>query len=48
MAPRARNKFGAPMFETEVFRKQMWPTVLKKVLMTFKISFAFNIVKLCI
>jgi len=24
MAPGARNKFGAPMFELEVFRKQMY------------------------
>jgi len=24
MAPGARNKFGASMFETEVFRKQMY------------------------
>jgi len=24
MAPGARSKFGAPMFETEVFRKQMY------------------------
>jgi len=24
MAPGARNKFGAPMFEPEVFRKQMY------------------------
>jgi len=24
MAPRAQSKFGAPMFETEVFRKQMY------------------------
>jgi len=23
MAPGEKNKFGAPMFETEVFRKQM-------------------------
>jgi len=26
MAPEARNKFGAPMFEAEVFRKQMYCT----------------------
>ena len=24
MAPGARSKFGAPIFETEVFRKQMY------------------------
>jgi len=24
MAPRARNKFGAPTFEPDVFRKQMY------------------------
>ena len=24
MAPEARSKFGAPMFEPEVFRKQMY------------------------
>jgi len=24
MAPGARSKFGAPMFEPEVFRKQMY------------------------
>jgi len=24
MAPRARSKFGAPMFESEVFRKQIY------------------------
>jgi len=24
MVPGARSKFGAPMFETEVFRKQMY------------------------
>jgi len=24
MAPGERNKFGAPMFEPEVFRKQMY------------------------
>jgi len=33
MAPGARNKFGATMFEPEVFRKQI--TVLTKVLVTF-------------
>jgi len=32
MTPGARSKFGAPMFEPEVFRKQMH--VLKKVLVT--------------
>jgi len=32
MAPRARSRFGAPMFETEFFRKQMY--VLKKVRVT--------------
>ena len=26
MAPGARSKFGAPMFEPEVFRKQMYCT----------------------
>jgi len=26
MGPRARSKFGAPMFEPEVFRKQMYST----------------------
>jgi len=26
MAPGARSKFGAPMFETEVFRKLMYCT----------------------
>jgi len=33
MAPGARSKFGATMFEREFFRKQM--TALKKVLVTF-------------
>jgi len=32
MAPGARNKFGAPMFESEVFRKQMY--CFEKVLIT--------------
>jgi len=32
MAPGARNKFAAPMFEPEVFRKQMY--CFEKVLMT--------------
>jgi len=34
MAPGARSNFGAPMSETEVFRKQMQPTALKQVLVT--------------
>jgi len=33
MAPGARNKFGAPMFEPEVFQKQMY--CFEKVYMTF-------------
>jgi len=32
MAPGARNKFAAPMFEPEVFRKQMYCS--ENVLMT--------------
>jgi len=34
MAPRARNKIGAPVFEPTVFQKQMYNTVFKKVLVT--------------
>ena len=32
MAPKARNKFGAPMFEPEAFRKQMY--CVEEVLVT--------------
>jgi len=34
MAPGARCKFVAPIFEREVFRKQMYSTVLKNVRVT--------------
>jgi len=35
MAPGARSKFGTPMFEPEVFRKQMYCTKLVTLLGLF-------------
>ena len=34
MAPRARSKFGAPMFEADVFRKQMYCIEESRLLVT--------------
>jgi len=35
MAPGARSKFGAPIFEPEVFRKQMYCTEVRVTLLGF-------------
>jgi len=36
MAPGARSKFGAPIFVTEVFRKQMYKKILVTIVRTFR------------